>query len=361
MTDSDEWSSHPFRSRVGARLPVGPAGPEAGRTIVVVLVPVAVVVVPVPAGAARGRRPQRGRLAARFGLGFPHRLGRERTGRGLVRGGRPGRIRLRLRGPDRRGRLDRVTASVGWAGERCQRSRSMNTTPPTSAANRIASQTSITPKPSYPPRMDDAELLARLRMGDEDAFMTLVDQYGPLMLRIALGTSAPAPSRRRSCRRRGSASSGPGPLRGPLVPEDLDPPHRRQPRAHAWGTGGPERAALLARAEARGRAARSTPTASSAADHPRTPAAGRSRRTAGRACPRRSCSPPRPCRGARRDREAPAAPARGDRAARRRGLGARRRSPQALELTPGNQRVLLHRARCKVRADLEHYFDEVEA
>ena len=32
----------------------------------------------------------------------------------------------------------------------------------------------------------DADLLARLRMGDEAAFMTLVDRYGPLMLRIAL-------------------------------------------------------------------------------------------------------------------------------------------------------------------------------
>jgi RNA polymerase sigma-70 factor, ECF subfamily len=32
----------------------------------------------------------------------------------------------------------------------------------------------------------DAELLARLRAGDADAFMTLVDRYGPLMLRIAL-------------------------------------------------------------------------------------------------------------------------------------------------------------------------------
>ena len=32
----------------------------------------------------------------------------------------------------------------------------------------------------------DADLLARLRMGDEAAFMTLVDSYGPLMLRIAL-------------------------------------------------------------------------------------------------------------------------------------------------------------------------------
>ncbi len=32
----------------------------------------------------------------------------------------------------------------------------------------------------------DAELLARLRAGDEAAFMELVDRYGPLMLRIAL-------------------------------------------------------------------------------------------------------------------------------------------------------------------------------
>jgi RNA polymerase sigma-70 factor, ECF subfamily len=32
----------------------------------------------------------------------------------------------------------------------------------------------------------DAALLERLRAGDEDAFMALVDKYGPLMLRIAL-------------------------------------------------------------------------------------------------------------------------------------------------------------------------------
>jgi RNA polymerase sigma-70 factor (ECF subfamily) len=32
----------------------------------------------------------------------------------------------------------------------------------------------------------DADLLARLRAGDERAFMELVDRYGPLMLRIAL-------------------------------------------------------------------------------------------------------------------------------------------------------------------------------
>src|SRR6476660_8977505 len=34
---------------------------------------------------------------------------------------------------------------------------------------------------------EDAQLLERLRAGDEDAFMTLVDKYGPLMLRVALG------------------------------------------------------------------------------------------------------------------------------------------------------------------------------
>src|SRR3954449_10321345 len=34
---------------------------------------------------------------------------------------------------------------------------------------------------------EDSELITRLRAGDEDAFMTLVDKYGPLMLRIALG------------------------------------------------------------------------------------------------------------------------------------------------------------------------------
>jgi RNA polymerase sigma-70 factor, ECF subfamily len=34
---------------------------------------------------------------------------------------------------------------------------------------------------------------------------------------------------------------------------------------------------------------------------------------------------------------------------------------QALDVTPGNQRVLLHRARSKVRAELERYFEGVAA
>jgi hypothetical protein len=33
---------------------------------------------------------------------------------------------------------------------------------------------------------------------------------------------------------------------------------------------------------------------------------------------------------------------------------------EALEITPGNQRVLLHRARSKVRTAIEEYFDATE-
>jgi RNA polymerase sigma-70 factor (ECF subfamily) len=40
--------------------------------------------------------------------------------------------------------------------------------------------------PEVRPALSDEELLARLRAGDEAAFMDLVDRYGPLMLRIAL-------------------------------------------------------------------------------------------------------------------------------------------------------------------------------
>jgi RNA polymerase sigma-70 factor, ECF subfamily len=40
--------------------------------------------------------------------------------------------------------------------------------------------------PEVHPALSDQELLQRLRAGDEAAFMDLVDRYGPLMLRIAL-------------------------------------------------------------------------------------------------------------------------------------------------------------------------------
>ena len=40
--------------------------------------------------------------------------------------------------------------------------------------------------PEVRPALSDEELLQRLRAGDEAAFMDLVERYGPLMLRIAL-------------------------------------------------------------------------------------------------------------------------------------------------------------------------------
>jgi RNA polymerase sigma-70 factor, ECF subfamily len=39
---------------------------------------------------------------------------------------------------------------------------------------------------TVPIPVEEEELVARLRSGDEDAFMTLVDAYGPLMLRVAM-------------------------------------------------------------------------------------------------------------------------------------------------------------------------------
>ena len=82
----------------------------------------------------------------------------------------------------------------------------------------------------------DAELLARLRAGDEDAFIELVDRYGPLMLRIAL-----AHVRTRAVAEEVVQEAWLGvaqrarPLRGPLLAEDLDPAH---PRQHARKTRG---------------------------------------------------------------------------------------------------------------------------
>ena len=81
------------------------------------------------------------------------------------------------------------------------------------------------------------------------------------------------PGGRRGGRAGGVAgrAAGPGPLRGPVLAEDLDPADRRQPRAHARRAGGAQRAAVLARRRrGRGRAVgRSRPLP--AADHPTYP------------------------------------------------------------------------------------------
>src|SRR5437867_2200839 len=47
------------------------------------------------------------------------------------------------------------------------------------------SEISARPLDRRPDELDDEHLVAALRRGDEDAFMALVERYGPLMLRVA--------------------------------------------------------------------------------------------------------------------------------------------------------------------------------
>jgi RNA polymerase sigma-70 factor, ECF subfamily len=208
---------------------------------------------------------------------------------------------------------------------------------------------------------EDAELLGRLRAGDEDAFMTLVDKYGPLMLRIALTH-----------------------VRTRAVAEEVV--------QEAWlgvlqGLGRFEGRSSLKtwilrivanRARTRGeREARSVPLSSLApeagedepavdpdrffgAEHPMYPG--------GWAVPPHSWArmPEEQLLAGETLQQVRAAIAK---------LPPRQQEvivlrdvegwepeevSEALDVTPGNQRVLLHRARSKVRADLERYFEGID-
>ena len=89
----------------------------------------------------------------------------------------------------------------------------------------------------------------------------------------------------------------------------------------------------------------------------RSTAPGRRRRCAGTSSPRRRCARPRRSLSVRRaDRRAARAPAAGHHAARPRGLGRGGDAKRPGASRETNQRVLLHRARAKVRAALEAYF-----
>jgi len=208
----------------------------------------------------------------------------------------------------------------------------------------------------------DAELLARLRAGDEEAFMTLVDKYGPLMLRIAL-----THVRTRAVAEEVVQEAWLGVLQG------LDRFEGRS-SLKTWIL-----RIVANRARTRGeREARSVPLSSLGpdagedepavdpdrfmpADHPMYPG--------GWSIPPHSWArmPEEKLLAAESLQQVRAAIAK---------LPPRQQEvivlrdvegwdpeevSQALELSPGNQRVLLHRARSKVRADLEHYFEGVEA
>jgi RNA polymerase sigma-70 factor (ECF subfamily) len=208
----------------------------------------------------------------------------------------------------------------------------------------------------------DAELLRRLCAGDEEAFMTLVDRYGPLMLRIAL-----THVRARAVAEEVVQEAWLGVLQG------LDRFEGRS-SLKTWIL-----RIVANRARTRGeREARSVPLSSLAAelddegpavdperflsaDHPLYPG--------GWAIPPRSWArlPEERLLAAETLQQVRAAIAK---------LPARQQEvivlrdvegwePEevsaALELTPGNQRVLLHRARSKVRNDLEHYLDGAAA
>ena len=208
----------------------------------------------------------------------------------------------------------------------------------------------------------DRELLERLRAGDEDAFMTLVDRYGPLMLRIALSHVSS-----RAVAEEVVQEAWLGVLKG------LDRFEGRS-TLKTWIL-----RILTNRARTRGeRERRSVPLSSLGpepgedepavdpdrflpADHPQYPGAW--------AIPPRSW--------ARLPEEDLLAAETLERV--RAAIG---RLPQrqqdvivlrdvegwepdevcaALDLSEGNQRVLLHRARSKVRAELEGYFDDLGA
>jgi len=80
----------------------------------------------------------------------------------------------------------------------------------------------------------DAEMVARLRNGDEEAFVALVGRYQQPMLRLA-PELRPQSGRGRGGRTGHVAGSGPGhrDVRGTLVVQDLALPHPRQPGASA--------------------------------------------------------------------------------------------------------------------------------
>ena len=204
---------------------------------------------------------------------------------------------------------------------------------------------------------EDIRIVEALRAGDEDAFRELVERYHGSLLRVALMLRAHAGGRGGG--RAGHVDrrpSRPRALRGPLV-------------ARTWIF-----RILANQARTRGgREARSVPFSSlaEASDEPavdpdrflprRPPAfpghwASPPQRWG--ATPRSACSPRETReRVLRRDRGPPRVAARPSSRSATSRAGRPRRSVTCSSISEGNQRVLLHRARSKVRGALEDYLD----
>ncbi|HWK25636.1 MAG TPA: sigma-70 family RNA polymerase sigma factor [Solirubrobacter sp.] len=201
----------------------------------------------------------------------------------------------------------------------------------------------------------DADLLARLRAGDEAAFMELVERYGPLMLRIALSHV-----RSRAVAEEVVQEAWLGVLKG------LDRFEGRS-SLKTWIL-----RIVANRARTRGeREARSVPVSALEGDEPAVdPGRFRPfddpRYPGGWAAPPHAWPEERLLAGETLDQVRMAIatlPARQQEVILLRDVEGwePEEVSAALDLTPGNQRVLLHRARSKVRAQLEDYFDEVAA
>jgi RNA polymerase sigma-70 factor (ECF subfamily) len=206
----------------------------------------------------------------------------------------------------------------------------------------------------------DMELLQRLKAGDEDAFMTLVDKYGPLMLRIAL-----THVRTRAVAEEVVQDAWLGVLQG------LDRFEGRS-SLKTWIL-----RIVANRARTRGeREARSVPLSSLVSDGGEDEPAVDPDRFFGSDHPMYPggwAIPPHSWARMPEERLLAAETLEQVRAAIAK-LPPRQQEvivlrdvegwdpeevAQALDLTPGNQRVLLHRARSKVRGELERYFDGV--
>ena len=210
---------------------------------------------------------------------------------------------------------------------------------------------------AYVPPAGQAELVAALRAGDEQAFASLIDELGPSMLRVArmyVSTRAVAEDVVQETWL--GVLSGIGRFEGrsslkTWIFRILT--NRAKTRGEREGRSVPF-SSFASDAEPT-KAPRSTPTASSAAASSRVP--GRRRRPAGPSCPRTGSSAKETIEVAQAAIAALPESQRAVITMRDVDGWSSEEVRNVLGLSESNQRVLLHRARAKVRRALETYLE----